>query len=236
MIYICTDGPVLLGRRGGSRSIGHLRTRSASMPLLQLSEEQTRAALEAGQSDLKWLLADQEVPLPVQSALFHLGFTKMRVFAGLGETRIEVKEALKKDFGLDGADDLQSRQSVALVLAAWEASKEYVARDAAKRAEAHSSRLPRALSPVEHLAMRDAFEAKFGHLRDSEVPSPYFLGRKTEEVENNEPKPERLAEVTSREDNEEDFMTAEINEMGLVKVRRGAKPRGIRRIYVPSTS
>ena len=67
------------------------------MPLMNLDAPQTEAAMASGASDLKWLMSDCEVPEAVQAVAFHLGFTKVRLFAGLGETRTEVKEAIKAE-------------------------------------------------------------------------------------------------------------------------------------------
>eukprot|EP00971_Amphidinium_carterae_P068542 1357010-Amphidinium_carterae.1 len=64
---------------------------------------------------------------------------------GLGETRTEVKSALKSDIGLDVEVGLAQRQQVALVLAAWEASCDYVAQERKDRLEARASNLPKVL-------------------------------------------------------------------------------------------
>ena len=62
-----------------------------------LTEAERTAAEEAAQSDLKWLMADNEVPQAVQQALYHGGYTKVKIFAGLGESRTEVRDALRTD-------------------------------------------------------------------------------------------------------------------------------------------
>jgi hypothetical protein len=142
---------------------------------------------------------------------------------GLGESRQEVRQALKESFGLDVAADLKTRQRVAMVLAAWDSAKDYAAKETAVRVEAHTSRLPRPVSAVEHLAMRESYETRHMKLRDSEVPSKYFLGKKTEDVEENDPKVERLQEVTSKEDGEEEYLTTDVDDRGNIKVRRGGR-------------
>jgi hypothetical protein len=196
------------------------------MPLATLTETQRAAADNAASSDLKWLLSDNEVPTLVQQSLFHAGFTKMKIFAGFGESRTEVRDALRTDLGLSSTDGLEARQHVALVIAAWEAAREYITREASRRAEAQASRMPRALTPVEHIAMRNAYETLHGRLRDSETPSVHYLGRKTEDVENDEPRAEHLKSVTSREDHEEEFLSAEIGDNGQIRVNRGARDGG----------
>lgn len=147
------------------------------MPLRILTDAERVAADAAANSDLKWLLSDNEVPADVQQVLFHEGFTRMRVFAGFGESRTEVRDALRTDIGLASTDGLESRQKVSLVIAAWEAVREYVSREATRRAEAQASRVPRAITPVEHTSMRAAYETRHGKLRDGETPSVHYVSR-----------------------------------------------------------
>ena len=196
------------------------------MPLQGLTEAERTAAEEAAQSDLKWLMADNEVPQAVQQALYHGGYTKVKIFAGLGESRTEVRDALRTDFGLSTADGVAARQQVALTVAAWDAAREFVSRETSRRAEAQASRFPRAITSIEHIAMRDAFERKYGRIREGETPSVHFLGRKTEDIENDEPRPEQLKQVTSKEDAEVEFLHAEVGENGQIRVNRGSRDGG----------
>ena len=64
------------------------------MPPLPFPAAVSQAAPAAAPSDLKWVLADNEVDGAVQAALYHRGFTKIAIFLGLGETRVEVRDAL----------------------------------------------------------------------------------------------------------------------------------------------
>ena len=193
------------------------------MPLPTISEEDAKKALESVQSNLRWILDDNEVEQDVQVALYHVGFVKLRIFVGPGESRQEVRQALKESFGLDVAADLKTRQRVAMVLAACDGAKDYSAKETAVRVEAQTSRLPRPINAIEHLATRESYEKRFIKLRDSEVPSKHFLGKKTEDVEENDPKVERLQEVTSKEDGEEEYLTTDFDDSGVIKVRRGGR-------------
>jgi hypothetical protein len=78
----------------------------------------------------------------IQAALYHRKFNKLRVFLGLGENRAEVRAAVLADIGLSTTDGHLARQQVALVLAAWDAAKEYVTKENSVRAEARASNLP----------------------------------------------------------------------------------------------
>ena len=70
------------------------------MPLVHLSAEDKSKAMESASSDLKWLLADNDVSEDIQAVLFHVGVRHMKIFSGLGESRAEVRTALKADIGL----------------------------------------------------------------------------------------------------------------------------------------
>eukprot|EP00971_Amphidinium_carterae_P189197 3755813-Amphidinium_carterae.2 len=88
---------------------------------------------------------------------------------------------------------VQQRQQVALVLAAWEASHDYVDQE-----------------------RKDCLEAR-AHSHGS-----WIL---LEQVELNEPRPESLREVASREDGEEDLLVSEITSRGAVCIRKGSRDR-----------
>ena len=93
------------------------------MPLTELTEEQQKVALASASSDLKFHLAEKGVPQKVQIALFHAGFTNLHLFAGMDESRTDVRGALAAEIGLKHDEDTPSRIAVASVLAAWESSR-----------------------------------------------------------------------------------------------------------------
>ena len=193
------------------------------MPLLVMTEEGKTDALRSADSDLKWLLSEGRVPVDIQAALFRRKFNKMRTFVGLGEGRAEVRTALRDETGLNQADGHTARQQVALVLATWDAAKEYVTKENSARAEARASNLPRPTSATEHAAMRQAFEALHGGPENNEVPARHYLGSKIEDIEENEPKAEALKEAASKDGGEEDFLLSEAGKDGNVRVRKGAR-------------
>ena len=93
------------------------------MPLLVLSGAEKTAALEAADADLKFHLSSAKVAEDVQCALFHKGFITLPIFAGMDESRSEVRIALEQEIGLKHDADTKSRQAVALILSAWEAAR-----------------------------------------------------------------------------------------------------------------
>ena len=193
------------------------------MPLATLTAEQTAEAMRSGESDLKWLLSDNEVSMELQALLFHHKFNKMKVFLGLGENRAEVRETLRADFGLNPAEGIAMRQQLAMALAAWDAAKEYVSKDNTMRAEARTSHIPRPVTSNEHAAMLKAYEVRYGRLETGETPGKHYLGVKAEEIEDNEPKAESLKEVSSKDDGEDDFLLSEVGKDGNLKVRKGVR-------------
>ena len=147
------------------------------MPLIAVAPDEAKAANAKAQSDLRWLLGDNEVTEEVQTALYHQGFARLKIFRGLGEDRAEVRDALKDAIGLNSADGILQRQQVAAVLAAWDSSRTMIEKDESAKIEARLSKLPRPMSAVDHLAMRQAVEALHGKLQGYEVPSKAYLGR-----------------------------------------------------------
>ena len=193
------------------------------MPLAVLTAEEKKAASKAGASDLKWLLAENNVGIDIQEVLFHFGFTSIRMFMGLGDTRAEVKETMKDQFGVAVGDGLAQRQQVAAVQAAWDAASAFVAREATAKADARAGRYARPIAMTDQQAMQDAFEKEFGEMPWSMVPSKTYLGLKSEDVEDNEIRVEELAAVSSKDDAEDDLLHSGLDDQGRVVVRKGAK-------------
>jgi len=113
------------------------------MPIQNLAPEVLQAAVGSAASDLKWLLSDNNVKIEVQAALFVAGFNQVKIFAGLGETRVEVRDAIKNDIGLNPDDGLDSRAQMAMLLAAWDAARATVSQELKARAEYKACELAR---------------------------------------------------------------------------------------------
>jgi hypothetical protein len=175
-----------------------------------------------GDSDLKWVLAENEVTDELQAVLLHNRFKSLKLFVGLGEDRGEVRESLKA-VGLNVADGLAQRQQVATVLSAWTAAKEYISKESTAKAESRANHLPRPIGPTEYQAMKAAVEAQYGRIKPQEAPSRSYVGTKAENVDDNEITAEELTEVTSRVDTEVDMLTATLGEGGALVVKKGTK-------------
>ena len=189
-----------------------------------LTPDEQEAALKGAASDLKYILADSGVADELQAKFYHAGFTNLKVFSQMAEDQKDLRAVLKDEFKVDATKSLQERVQVATVMAAFGAVQEQIAKENEIRAEAKSARLPRPTGTLDHQSMKAAFEAAFGRrLTAAETPSRHFLGVRLEQVEENEPRVESLRDVSSKDDGEDDYMAANVDERGVVRFRRGQK-------------
>jgi hypothetical protein len=195
------------------------------MPLVNLTAPEKLAANEGVESDLKWLLGSHDVDEDTQTALYHFKVKKMKMFAGMATDERDLRDVLKDQLNLDPATDFDDRLKVALIVIAWRAANTYVKKEEERTAEARSSHLPKEITTVDHKMMRTAFEALHGKLQKWEVPSKSYLGLKMEDIEDDEPKAEKLTEVHSKEDGEEQYLKADLDFAGggTIKIKKGAQ-------------
>ena len=102
------------------------------------------------------------MPVEVQAALYHKGFVVLRIVTGLNESRLEVRDAIASEIGLQRGESSEAHQSVARFLFAWES---------ARAAEDKMKWTPRIVQCSEMAALRQAAEAVVGTLQDDEVPA-----------------------------------------------------------------
>ena len=161
------------------------------------------AVLAKVESELKYQMDEAGVPLP--------GFDCVRVFAGIDETKAEVRQALKVELPLDYSADAESRRNMALLLAVWDACRLHLAVQEKNKTDAKLGVQARNVPSTEHAAMRMAVEKLYGKLKDKELPSKTFLAQELEQVEENAPQAEDLRDVTSLEDAEMEAYNALID-------------------------
>ena len=77
--------------------------------------------LASAESPLRYIMDDVGVPVAMQVKLFRKGFISLHIFAGIDETRAEVRQALATELPLDCSSGAEARVSMALLLTAWEA-------------------------------------------------------------------------------------------------------------------
>ena len=195
----------------------------SDMPIQVLTEAQEHAALITISSDLRVIMEDVGLRVGVQAIIAHNGFTTLARLMGLEDTKERLRAALASGFGLDAADDMTSRRDVADVLAVWELASKQSTREQELRAEHKVSGVLQPAAPLEVKAMRKAYETLHGKMEERLIPGRYFLGKKLEELQNNEPEVERLTDVTTREEGEEEFVFSELGKDGKLTIKKGAK-------------
>lgn len=161
-------------------------------------------------SDLQFQMEEAGVSAKVQQTIYAKGFTCMRSFAGIEESRAEVRAMLKAHFGLDASDPAMLRD-IALVLSVWEACRTQLTYQEKNKQDARLGTQNRLVPNTEYAAMRAAVEHKLGALKDREVPSKALVAAKLEQVEDGAPVAEDLREVTSFEDTEGEAYSAIID-------------------------
>jgi hypothetical protein len=170
--------------------------RTAAMPIQVLTAPQQQAALAAISSDLRVIMEDVGLRDEVQAVIAHNGFTTLARLMGLEDSKERLRAALAAGFGLDASEDMASRRDVADVLAVWELASKQATREQELRAEHKVSGTMQPAAALEVKAMRKAFEALHGKMEERLIPGRYFLGKKLEELQNNEPEVEKLTDVT----------------------------------------
>ncbi|CAE7582074.1 unnamed protein product [Symbiodinium natans] len=162
-------------------------------------------------SDFRFQLEEVGVDVSVQKKIIESGFTSLRVFAGLEETRGSVRAALKSTFGFDADSSPSMRKEVALLLCVWEAARTHLTYQEKNKQEAKLGTQNRLIQNSEYGAMRASLENTVGKLRDKEAPSKALVALKLEQVEDGVPIAEDLRDVTSFEDAEGEAYTAVID-------------------------
>jgi len=201
------------------------------MPLQALEEADRAAAQGRLSADIKWIFAQKLVPLDYQLALAHGGFGSLDNFIGLGETRLEVREALAHGFNVRPEEDLGTRAGIASVMAAWEAAKLYTKTEDTAKAEARVAAMVRPTGTTAYQAMKAGAEADIGRKIEAKcMPGKFYLGKKEEELEENELQAETWDKVTSREDGEPVLMTTQVSNDGVLRLKQttvaGKLPEG----------
>ncbi|CAE7746198.1 unnamed protein product, partial [Symbiodinium necroappetens] len=177
-------------------------TREASGDLAMTDTRSDDQILASAESPLRYIMDDVGMPEAMQVKLFRKGFISLHIFAGIDETRAEVRQALATELPLDCSTGAEARVSMALLLTAWEVCRRQISVNDKKRAEAKLGVQDRFVQVTEYAAMREAVENGDGVLGDEELPSKTsksLLAQKLEQVEDNAPHVEDLRDVTSAE-------------------------------------
>eukprot|EP00971_Amphidinium_carterae_P180099 3572284-Amphidinium_carterae.3 len=131
---------------------------------------------------------DAEVDLDTQAVLVQAGYTTVRIFANMTDTKPELLASLSKDCELDPTTGPDNRKKQAAVLNAWDAAKELCTKETQFKAEARVLGEHRPPSTQGRNTIRRAVQTKFGRILDKEAPSADCLAAKMDEVEQDEPR------------------------------------------------
>jgi hypothetical protein len=158
----------------------------------------------SGNADFLFTLTECQVLLPQQWRLISLGYTSLRRFSGIEDTRQAVRAAMVIDLALDptaaGVPGQSARLALSAIITAWEASKERLSKETHLRVEAKVLGVPRQIDMVDRTAMKRAVELLYGRIPTHETPSSDYLSHKMEQLEDNDPSASPLDEVSSMAD------------------------------------
>ena len=87
-----------------------------TMPPVVLDADQTKAAMTAGTSELKYLLCKEQVTELTQARLFHAGIVSSALLGSIAENVTDFKAMLKEEFGVDPASNMAGRLETARML------------------------------------------------------------------------------------------------------------------------
>ena len=142
------------------------------------------------ESELKFLMDEASVPRDIQKLVYSKGFTSVRIFAGIEESKGEVRKMLASLLPLDYAASAENCKHMALLLSTWDAARLQLSIHEKNKAESKLGVQARLVQSTEQASMTAA----------GELPSKSLLAAKLEQVEENAPYPEDLRDVTSVED------------------------------------
>ena len=160
------------------------------MASAQKTLEEIHAALELGRGDLRFLLTKEKILESFQAYLFEGGITSVRQCGMLASTVEDMREMLKKGLWLGTSGGFNFGARVSCILVAWETAKTRSAEEAKAEAQAVVHHVPKPLATTDFQSMRKAFEARWLPLQDYQTPGRFYLERKMQSVEINEPRAE----------------------------------------------
>ena len=187
-------------------------------------------AISTMAKELVFLLEEADIRKELQAALANAGCRTFNRFAGLDTDTASVRKAIAQILNLDASASVQDRFDIGDLSNAWLLANKQSTKEAEIRAEARAtdSSAVKPLNNMSAKSLRAAYEATYGKIADEEVPSRYLLGTKMEQVLEGEPRIEELVDITTADDQDEDFAFAEATKEGLIRVVKGkvkkAKP------------
>ena len=113
-------------------------------------------------SDLQCQMEEAGVSVAVQQKTYEKGFTCMRTFAGIEESRAEVGAMFKPHLGLDAVREPEHLRDVALLVGVWEACRSQLTYRDKNKQDARLGTQNRLVQTTQYAAMPAAVEEKPG--------------------------------------------------------------------------
>jgi hypothetical protein len=176
------------------------------MPPLVLTADQKAAAKLRGGADLVFLFGREEVDEDAQCLFYHVGVRSVNKLAAFAKDVDDLLDVMKNEFGLDPAVSLAMRSQVASVVCAYTSAQARFQRIAVLEADAETRNWTKPVPKTDYMAMRVAFELKYGHMDDEQVPAREYIEKKLEDLESGELRAEALTEVVSKNEIEPDVL------------------------------
>ena len=107
-------------------------------------------------------------------------------------------------------------------MSAWRIGKDLVASQTTIENEACAAGIPQPINPPDARALREGYVALWGPLDDTEAPGRFFLGAKIQQITENLPVLEKLEEVASIDDGDDEAFVPVYTDFGALKTRRGS--------------
>ena len=189
-----------------------------------VTDEQLAAGEKAMDPELSYLLSDRGVAKRTRGLIGHMGIHRMNVFAKIETNETEFRAWAKDSLGLNPAADPAARIALAILVDAWEASKNRITKQSELEAEARVLGIPKQSLKGTQLQLRKAYVQAFGPLPDKYCPSRTYVDWRLEQLEEGELRPEKLRQVTTVEDEDndgEDGGTLDITKEGNIRFRKG---------------
>lgn len=188
-----------------------------------MTPAEVTAALELGNSDLKFLFTKNEVDDELQAMFFHSKVNTVARFTAIVKDADDLKELVKAEFGIDAMVSLENRVRVSNVVISYNTAVQRVLKQAEEEGELAAKNLVKPMPTTEWAAMREAWQAKFWAIDDDLVPARCYLERKAEEVEQNEYKAEALTSVLTKDQDDPEILTPVWSTTGALAMRKGAQ-------------
>ena len=142
----------------------------------------------------------------MQTHLAKNGITSLGRLVLLADDIAGMREAMKDCLGMD-AGIMDERNLISDVIQAWSNAKAITTRESEAVAEARISEKPRMVPKADHKLLQQAYTKIYGKILLAETPGRYYLGTKLDQAVENDPRVEKLTEVTCKLEHEPENLT-----------------------------